>query len=209
MTLGSLIASAVSITAEQADRDAAIMLVTEMSTIEVDALQAQYDDLLREIKLTSNRLEGGMGNAVDNRLRLDSLREARDQALADLSKARQERIQESIKTGTGDRSENPLSSLAQILKIDPETFRLAYSGFIVLLLEIGGLATSAAVVGRPNPTARKKLRYIFVNNVTHILSGDSDKKCLCGSAYKGELMDAMRSPICPECLQAHLERNEA
>ena len=206
MTIGSLVSSAVSIIGEQSDRDIAMAASYELSMVEEDGLKYQLDTLDDEIKTTNQRLASGVGIADDNRKRLDSLREERNNVQNDYNRVKEKRLKEQLSAKDSQGSKNPLSSLAIILRIDADNFRLYYTAFLTLMLELGGLATSAAAVRRRETTVPIR-RYITVPTGVHILAGQSGTKTVCGRAFQGVVSSEIPTGrmLCPDCLQEVLK----
>lgn len=200
MTLMSLVGTAVALTNEQGTRDESVALASELTMIEEDRINAEIADTESEIIVNSERLAKGLGIAEDNRRRLDELRVKKSSLLAELAQAKRARLTQITETGEGNGSQNPLSRLAGILKINADKFRLAYSIGIMVLLELGALVSTAAAIGtgsRPAPVSA----YITTGGVSHIVSRRSGRiaHVRCGGSYAGDIVTEPTAPICAKC----------
>jgi len=200
MFVASLVGSTVALIGEQADRDKIVQLSQELSLLETETLKGQIEEVRIEMATTIARLNSGIGLASDNRSRLDQLRDEQRQLAVALENAQKERLTASLNQDAGNESENPLRFLAQVLGIKPEIFRLAYTFFLALLCDVGGLATGAAAIKRDAGTrARPALLYLVANQTCHILEPGSKSRTACARAYHGDIVEIPTGRICPDC----------
>ena len=206
MTIGSLVASAVSLVGEQDQRMEEGRLKSELAAVEEEALGARLKSLEREIRLTEDRLASGTGYAVENRSRLDELRIQELRLSSDYTEARSKRLSQVVGERSFNDSKNPLEALSKVIGVEADLFRLSYTLFLSVLLELGGLAASWALAGSYSSGGQSgSNRYIYTaSGVSHIAGANG--KCLCGGAYSGKNSESIQGTLCNECAVKALER---
>lgn len=200
MFVASLMGSTVALIGEQADRDTQTQLSQELNRLKESTILAQIKEVQDEYNTTVARLNAGIGIAADNRVRLDELRSQQSILRERLLEAQKERINASLASVNSNESDNPLRFLAEVLGIEAEGLRLAYTFLLALLCDVGGLATGAAAIRRTNDRGPKAtVFYLVVRGTSHILQEGSRSKTACARAYHGDIVTVPSGTICPEC----------
>lgn len=206
MSIGSLVCSAVALISEQDDRNVSSSLAYTLATLEEEKYRGEVESLEREVAVTEDRLTRGVGVAEDNRRRIDELRMQISQQRQLQNEAMSKRIQASFDKNDSNATSNPLETLANTIGAKPDTFRLAYTGSLSLLLELAGLATSYVYAKSMNRNQSKRRFIILPSGVSHV-AVDENGKAVCGGTFKGTTSDKPSEKVCEICTRRLIDGN--
>jgi hypothetical protein len=110
-----------------------------------------------------------------------------------------------------------IADLAEKLRLDGERLQLAYLVVLAVLLELGGLTTSAAAISVPVSTVKRlskstDLTYMVKNDTIHIVhpAGPEIGKSFCRLTLRGPILrERPQGTLCADCVQNRLMEAKA
>ena len=147
-SLGSLVTASVGLTGKEDNKRELVAIRNDAESVTVDSTQATIGSLQIQLDVELQRLASGSvayrTDAEQTRASIDALESQLAIARATLVAAYKARV--ATIESTGATESNPFTVLSLRLKLDPSKTRFGFSIYQALMLELGGLATTAAAI---------------------------------------------------------------